>query len=99
MTAYVVVEIQIIDPEQYEVVKKLTPPTVAQYGGKYLARGGYTETLEGDWQPKRVVILEFESLQQAKEWWSSGDYESVKNMRQQTAITRMIVTEGNHSIF
>lgn len=57
MTAYVIVEITVTDPVQYEEVKRLTPPVVAQYGGKYLARGGQTEVLHGDWQPARLVLL------------------------------------------
>ncbi|PKN85252.1 MAG: DUF1330 domain-containing protein [Chloroflexi bacterium HGW-Chloroflexi-8] len=99
MTAFVVVEIQIIDPENYEMVKKLTPPIVAQYGGKYLARGGETLTLEGQWNPKRLVIIEFDSMDQAKAWWNSNEYTPVKQMRQQFAITNMVLTEGNPIIY
>jgi len=95
MTAFLVVEIQIIDPENYEMVKKLTPPTVALYGGKYLARGGKTVTLEGQWNPLRLVIMEFESMDQAKAWWNSDEYAPVKQMRQQFAITNMVLTDGN----
>ncbi|MHB8134655.1 MAG: DUF1330 domain-containing protein [Anaerolineaceae bacterium] len=95
MTAFLVVEIQVIDPENYEMVKKLTPPIVAQYGGKYLARGGETLTLEGQWNPKRLVIIEFDSMDQAKAWWNSNEYAPVKQMRQQFAITNMVLTEGN----
>ena len=95
MTAFLVVEIQVIDPENYEMVKKLTPPIVAQYGGKYLARGGETLTLEGQWNPKRLVIIEFDSMDQAKAWWNSNEYAPVKQKRQQFAITNMVLTEGN----
>lgn len=95
MAAYLIVEISVTDPENYEEVKKLTPPTVALYGGKYLARGGVTETLEGDWNPKRLVIMEFESVDQAKSWWNSDIYAPVKKMRQAYAITNMVITEGN----
>ena len=56
MTAYVVVDIAITDPERYEEVKQRTPPIVAQYGGHYLARGGQTESLHGDWSPERLVL-------------------------------------------
>lgn len=95
MPAYVVVEINIVDPTEYELVKKLTPPTVQQYGGIYLARGGFTETLEGDWEPKRLVVLQFPDLQAARDWWSSPEYAPVKAMRQKTAVTLMVLTEGN----
>ncbi len=95
MSAYLIVEIEIINPEKYEQVKKLTPATIEQFGGKYLARGGKTETLEGDWQPKRLVILEFADMEQAKAWWNSPEYAPVKQLRQIYATTNMVLTEGN----
>jgi len=95
MTAYLVVEIQVTDPENYEMVKKMTPATVAHFGGKYLARGGQTVTLEGQWNPRRLVIMEFESMDQAKAWWNSDEYAPAKQMRQAFAITNMVLTEGN----
>lgn len=67
MPAYVLLDIEVIDPVQYETYKKLAPATVASYGGRYLARGGKTETTEGDWKPNRLVILEFESFDKAKD--------------------------------
>src|SRR5437667_10392961 len=66
MPAYIIVEIEILDPVGYEEYKKLAGSTVEKYGGKYIMRGGKTEVLEGDWQPKRMVVLEFESAQRAK---------------------------------
>jgi uncharacterized protein (DUF1330 family) len=95
MPAYLVVEITVIDAKRYETVKKLTPPTVAQFGGKYLARGGETETLEGNWNPKRLVIMEFESMNQARAWWNSEAYTPIKALRQAYAITNMVLTEGD----
>lgn len=95
MPAYIVVEIVITDVENYEIVKKLTPPTVAQFGGKYLARGGETQTLEGQWNPNRLVILEFPSLEQAQAWWNSPEYAPIKQLRHRYAITNMVLTEGN----
>lgn len=95
MPAYLVVNIEILNPQEYELVKQLTPPTVHQFGGIYLARGGFTETLEGDWQPKRLVILQFPDLQSARDWWSSSEYARVKAQRQKAAITQMVLTEGN----
>jgi len=95
MSAYLVVEIIIKDHENYEAVKKLTPPTVAQFGGKYLARGGKTETLEGVWNPQRIVIIEFDSIEIAKSWWNSDIYAPIKKMRQAFAITNMVIAEGN----
>lgn len=94
MAAYVITEIDITDPAGYEQYKRMGPPTVAAYGGKFIARGGRIEVLEGEWRPKRIVVLEFESLEQAKEWWSSSEYSPAKKVRQRTARTHMIVVEG-----
>ena len=94
MSAYVIVDIQVTDPVGYEEYKKLAPPIVAAYGGKYLARGGKTETLEGDWSPSRLVILQFESNEQAKQWLNSPEYSEARKMRHQTANSKMVVIEG-----
>ena len=94
MSAYVIVDIQVTDPVGYEEYKKLAPPIVAAYGGRYLARGGKTETLEGDWSPKRLVILEFESVERAKAWLNSPEYRAARQLRHQTAKTNMVVVEG-----
>ena len=94
MSAYVIVEIEIVDPVGYEEYKKLAGATVEKYGGKYIVRGGKTETLEGDWNPKRIVILEFESMRHAKEWLNCEEYREPRKMRQCTAKTKMILVEG-----
>jgi uncharacterized protein (DUF1330 family) len=94
MTAYVIVDINVTDPVRYEDYKKLAAPTVELHGGKYIARGGRTETLEGDWQPVRLVILQFESVEQAKTWVNSAEYSSARNLRHETAISNMVVIEG-----
>ena len=94
MAAYVIVEIDILDPERYEEYKKLAGATVEKYGGKYIVRGGKTEVLEGDWQPKRIVVLEFESMQRAKDWLKCEEYREPRKMRHRTAKTNMILVEG-----
>jgi uncharacterized protein (DUF1330 family) len=94
MSAYVIVEIDIIDPVGYEEYKKLAGATVEKYGGKYIVRGGRAETLEGDWNPKRIVVLEFESMQRAKDWLNCEEYREPRKMRHRTAETKMIVVEG-----
>ncbi len=68
MPAYVIVEISIHDLQEYEAYKKLTPATIAAYDGRFVVRGGQTETLEGDWKPERIVVLEFPTVERAKEW-------------------------------
>ena len=94
MSAYVIVDITVTDPVGYEEYKKLAPPAVAAYGGKYLARGGQVQTLEGDWAPTRLVILEFESAERAKQWLESPEYSAGRQLRHRTATSTMIVVEG-----
>jgi len=94
MSAYVIAEIEVDNPEGYEDYKKLAPPPIAAYGGKYIARGGRAENLEGDWQPNRIVILEFESVDKAKKWLYSEEYREAKALRHMHATSNMIVVEG-----
>jgi uncharacterized protein (DUF1330 family) len=94
MTAYVILDINVTDPVRYEDYKTLAAPTVELYGGKYIARGGKTETLEGDWSPTRLVILQFDNTEQAKNWLNSTEYSEARNLRHQTAISHMVVIEG-----
>jgi uncharacterized protein (DUF1330 family) len=94
MPAYVVVDIEVTDPVRYEAYKKLAAPTVAAYGGKYLARGGQTKTLEGQWAPQRLVILEFESLERAQAWLESPEYAPARQLRHETARSNMVMIQG-----
>lgn len=94
MPAYVLVNIEVTDPVRYEDYGRMAAPAVAAFGGKYLARGGAAETLEGDWVPRRVVVLEFPSVARAKQWWGSKEYAEAKKLRQDTARTQMMVVEG-----
>jgi uncharacterized protein (DUF1330 family) len=94
MAALVIVEIEITDPVRYEEYKKLAAPTVAEHGGKYVARGGEVETLEGAWRPGRVVVLEFPSAERARQWWGSEAYGPAKELRHACARTEMILVEG-----
>ena len=94
MSAYLIVEVDVHDLARYENYKALAGPTVDAYDGKYIVRGGPAETLEGDWEPKRVVVVEFPSVARAKEWWSSSDYAPGKALRNEIATSRMILVEG-----
>jgi uncharacterized protein (DUF1330 family) len=94
MAAYVIVDVTIHDERAYEDYKKLTPAAVAAYDGKFVVRGGRSETLEGEWQPERIVVLEFPTVERAKEWWNSDVYGEAKIIRQRAATTKMIVVEG-----
>lgn len=94
MAAYIIVDVTISDPVAYEEYKKLTPSSISAFDGKFIVRGGQTDTLEGDWSPQRIVVLEFPTVQRAKEWWSSSDYAPAKSIRQRSASTRMILVQG-----
>jgi len=94
MTAYIIVEISINNPQEYEAYKKLTPASITAYDGKFIVRGGQTETLEGEWEPERIVVLEFPSVERAKAWWNSDIYSKAKTIRQKVAKTKMIVVGG-----
>ena len=94
MPAYVIAHIDVKDPVRYEDYKKMSPVSIQKYGGRFIARGGKTEVLEGNWQPKRLVLLEFPSVERAREWWASEDYRPAKELRQATSSGDMIVVEG-----
>ena len=94
MAAYVIVQVNVKDPARYERYKGMAPPTIAKYGGKYLVRGGKTETLEGTWSPSRFVILEFPNMDRAREWWNCSEYAEAKALRHATAESEMLLVEG-----
>lgn len=94
MTAFVVFDVEVTHPAEYEGYKQLAAPTVALYGGKYIVRGGQTETLEGDWVPKRIVVLQFENVERAKAWINSPEYSEARALRHKYAVSKAIVVEG-----
>ena len=94
MAAYVIVEIETHDPELMAQYREAAGPTVTQHGGRYIARGGATITLEGGWDPQRIVILEFATAEQAHAWWQSEEYAEAKALRQRAGTTRMLIVDG-----
>lgn len=94
MPAYVIVNVNTRDPQQYETYKKLARDAVANFGGRYLARGGKMEVLEGAWAPTRIVVLEFDSYEQARTWWHSAEYAPAKALRQRVSDTDLLIVEG-----
>lgn len=94
MPAYVIVEVEVLDAAAFERYKALVPPTIEAFGGRYLARGGRTDTLEGDRPTQRLVVLEFPSLERARDWWASEEYAPAKSVRASAARVRMIAVEG-----
>lgn len=94
MPAYIIVDLEVTDPAGFEEYRKLVPATIQQYGGRYLIRGGAMESLEGGWEPQRVVVIEFPSVEQAKRWYDSEEYRYPKSLRFQSATTKLILVEG-----
>ena len=94
MSSNVVVNCEVTDPVRYDQCKPLAAAAIAQHGGRYLARGGTTAVLEGDWQPKRVVILEFTTLAAAKDFYESPEYRAARALRAGAVTMGVIAVEG-----
>jgi uncharacterized protein (DUF1330 family) len=94
VVAYVIADVEITNPVEYEDYKRMVPATLAAFGGKFVARGGAVAVLEGAWRPNRLVIIEFESVEQAKAWWASEEYRAAKELRQRHSVGSLVVVEG-----
>jgi uncharacterized protein (DUF1330 family) len=94
LSAYVIAMVDVKDPVRYERYREMVLPTITAYGGRFIARGGRTEVLEGAWAPRRVVIVEFPSVERAQEWWRSPEYSEAKEIRQATSDGTLIVIDG-----
>ena len=94
MLGYVIGHVDITDPEGFEEYSSQVPPTIEQYGGRFITRGGRAEKLEGSIEPWRLVILEFPSYEQAKAWYQSDEYQPLIEMRQRTSIGDLLLVEG-----
>lgn len=94
MPAYVIAEIEVKDWEKFEEYRERVPATIAAHGGKYLARGGEVEHLEGDRPPKRTIILEFESMERVRQWWASDEYGTLKALRRSASVGNIMLVEG-----
>lgn len=94
MKAYIIAQANVTDAERYAEYKRLAQAAVEQYGGRYLVRGGALQVLEGDWHPARLVILEFDSVEQAQRFHASPEYQSARQARQGAAAMNMLLAEG-----
>lgn len=94
MAGYVIAEVNVTDPAVFEQYRAQVASTIEKYGGKYLVRGGATEKVEGDWDPKRLVILEFDSMERAREWYYSQEYSGPMKLRHQSAQSNLLLAEG-----
>lgn len=94
MAAYVIVNVDTKHPQEYERYKQMAEETVAQYGGRYLVRGGRMEMLEGSWSPTRIVVLEFPTYERAHEWWHCAEYAPAKELRRRLSTTDLLIVDG-----
>jgi uncharacterized protein (DUF1330 family) len=94
MSAYVIVDIDVHDPAGFEEYRRQVPASLAKHGGRFVVRGGAFQVLEGSWAPKRLVMLEFDSVEQAQRWYDSDDYRPLKAMRFRTSTANLILVEG-----
>jgi uncharacterized protein (DUF1330 family) len=94
MPAYILVQIEVHDPEGYERYRSMVLPSIHAFGGRFIVRGGPIETLEGAWKPSRLAILEFPNRDRARAWWASPEYAGPKALRLATARSEMILVEG-----
>lgn len=92
--AYIIAQAVVDDPAAYEGYKTLAGEAVAKYGGRYIVRGGAAHLLEGDWNPPRLIILEFDSVEQAKRFYDSPEYQAARRLRERAAKMDMLVVEG-----
>ena len=94
MPAYVIVETNVTDHEQYERYREAAPPSIAAHGGRYVVRGGELAVFEGDWNPSRIVVLEFPDLETAKRWYDSDEYGEARKLRAGAAKLHMVAVAG-----
>lgn len=94
MTAYVIAEVDVTDPDQYARYRAAVPASLDAHGGRFVARGGETALLEGDGEPSRVVVIEFTDVEAARRWYDSPEYAEARALREGAAVMRMICVEG-----
>lgn len=94
MAAYLIADVKITDPEKFKDYGSLVPETVEKYEGKYLIRGGDYGVMEGNWNPQRLVVIEFKSMELLKEWYHSEAYSGPMSIRHLSADTNLLFVEG-----
>ncbi|KPK34028.1 MAG: hypothetical protein AMJ66_04245 [Betaproteobacteria bacterium SG8_40] len=94
MPAYVITEIEVTDPKGYEAYRARVGKSLEEFGARFLVRGGDVDVLEGDWQPRRIVMCVFDDMDTARRWYRSDGYQELKRLRQNTATMNMVAVEG-----
>jgi uncharacterized protein (DUF1330 family) len=94
MSAYFVVDLDVSDPSGFEEYRRVVPPVIEKYGGRFMVRGGTAEVLEGQWKPKRLTLIEFPSAARAKDFYNSQEYQQIIGLRFKAAKTNLVLVEG-----
>lgn len=94
MPAYVIANVNVQDAATFEEYRKQVPATIAKHGGRYIVRGGRVERVEGSWNPTRLVVLEFPSMDEARRWYESEEYRGPKALRKKCAMTDVVFVDG-----
>jgi uncharacterized protein (DUF1330 family) len=94
MPAYVISDVHVIDPEAMARYCQLAPVSIGKYDGRYLIRSGPFETLEGEWTPEAIVVVEFPTMERAREWYSSAEYAEARQLSEIASVRRLILVEG-----
>ena len=94
MSAYVVVSVDVHDPVKYDEYRRMVPPTIAAFGGRFIVRGAPLHEMEGTWPRPRLVIVEFPDVETAKKWWASPEYAPAKALRQANSTADLVIVEG-----
>ena len=94
MAAYFIVDLEVTDRDRFKDYAEAVPSTISAYGGRYLVAGGSVETIEGDWAPRRIIVIEFESRERARDWWISEEYRELKELRRETSQAKILLVDG-----
>jgi len=94
MAAYLIGDIEVLDPIAYEEYRQRVPALIEAHGGRYLVRGAHAEVLEGDWLPKRSVVLAFPDMQALRGFWDSAEYRPLRAIRERAAKSNLVAFEG-----
>ena len=94
MPAYVIAVVDVTDPDRYRDYTARTPDSIARHGGRWVVRGGSTRVLEGDWDPGRIVVIEFPSVETALGWFESDDYQELAAIRREASTAKILVADG-----
>jgi uncharacterized protein (DUF1330 family) len=94
MPAYLIADVEVHDPDAYARYRELSGASVARHGGRWVVRGGEHETIEGDWEPGRLVVIEFDDIEAARAWWNSDDYREAAEVRRSASVGKFVLVEG-----